>query len=130
MADFDAYGRTVEVWLILGVAEALRHEFGIGIDAHTGGIGNEAGVVNRSFRAVARRILKAIVPKSEDLDAVSTWVLRRAALRHLAVTGVVDQLAQSLIDSEPGLGDAWLAYLTLAPESVIDDFLGQGPDGG
>jgi len=57
MVDHEAYGRTVEVGLIQGIAEALREEFGDSIDAHPGGTGNEAGVVNRAFRAAAMRIL-------------------------------------------------------------------------
>ena len=38
---FDAYGRTVEFSLVLGIAQALREEFGADVDAHPGGPGNE-----------------------------------------------------------------------------------------
>ena len=31
---------------------------------------------------------------------------------------------QKIIDSDPGLGDAWLAYLALAPKPVVDDLYG------
>jgi len=46
----EAYEGTVEFRLLLGIAGAFREEFGVGIDAHPGGEGNEAGVVNRAFR--------------------------------------------------------------------------------
>ena len=130
MVDHEAFERTVEVGLILGIAEALREEFGVGIDAHPGGVGNEAGVVNRAFRSAAKRILRSIVPKGGDLAGVLTWVLRLAALRRLAEAGVVGQRAEILLGSEPGLGDAWLAYLGLAPASVLDDLLGHAHEGG
>jgi hypothetical protein len=124
MAGYQAYERTIEVGLILGIAEALRNEFGTGIDAHPGGVGNEAGVVNRAFRAAALRILKTIVPRGEDMDDVVTWVLRLAARRRLAEVGVVDQHVEALIDMEPGLGDAWLAYVALMPGAVIRELVG------
>jgi hypothetical protein len=120
---FDAYGRTAEVALILGIAEALREEFGESIDAHPGGVGSEAGTVNRALRAVTRRVLKAIVPLEEDLPAVVTCVLREAALHRLSALGVQDRRAEMLLDMEPALGDAWLAYLALAPSVVVGDLL-------
>jgi hypothetical protein len=36
--------------LVLLISGALREEFGVAIDAHPGGVGNEAGDVNRAFR--------------------------------------------------------------------------------
>ena len=39
----------------------------------------------------------------------------------LAELGVRDEQAEILASSEPNLGDSWLAYLSLAPISVIDD---------
>ena len=36
----------------LGIAEAMREEFGADVDAHPGGPGNEAGQVNRAYRVV------------------------------------------------------------------------------
>lgn len=130
MADHEAYERTVEVGLILGIAEALRGEFGVSIDAHPGGGGNEAGVVNSAFRAAAMRILRSIVPRGEDLDGVVTWALHLAARRRLGEFDVVDQRAEILFEMEVGLGDAWLAYLGLAPASVLDDLLAQAREGG
>lgn len=128
MVDYESYERTVEVGLILGIAEALRAEFGVGIDAHPGGPGNEAGVVNRAFRAAARRILKTIVPPNEDLDEVVTWVLRRAALKRLGEVGVVGERADRVLAQESALGDAWLAYLALMPGELGDDLL-RGSEG-
>jgi hypothetical protein len=52
---------------------------------------------------------------------VLTDVLRLAALRRLTELGVRPEQAEVLVSSEPKLGDRWLAYLTLAPGSVIDD---------
>ena len=52
----DAYGRTVEFGLIVGIAEALREEFGGDIDDHPGGPGNEAGQVNRAYRAAGHDV--------------------------------------------------------------------------
>jgi hypothetical protein len=130
MADHEAYERTVEVGLILGIAESLRGEFGVGIDAHPGGTGNEAGVVNRAFRATAKRILRSIVPRGGDLNGVLTWALHLAAQSRLVEVGVVDQRAESLLEMEVGLSDAWLAYLALAPDAVIDDLLGHAHEGG
>ncbi|WP_435018548.1 hypothetical protein TA3x_000525 [Tundrisphaera sp. TA3] len=124
MVGYEAFERTVEVGLILGIAEALRAEFGTEIDAHPGGPGNEAGVVNRAFRAVARRILRSIVPSGEDLGGVVTWVLRLAALRRFGEVGVDGDRAAGLLDQEPGLGDAWLACLALVPGSVLGEILG------
>jgi hypothetical protein len=125
---FDAYEHTAEFQVVLAVAEALREEFGITIDAHPGGEGTEAGVVNRALRAAARRILQGTVTPPEDLPLVLTWALRRAALRRLVEHGVDEGRAEGLIDLEPGLGDRWLAYLALAPTSVVDDLLA-GPAG-
>lgn len=121
MADNERFEHSVEAGLILGIAEALRAEFGVGIDAHPGGRGSEAGAVNRAFRATARRIFQPIVPVDENLDEAMTWVLRSAALVRLAEVGVGADLSATLVDSEPGLGDAWLAYLALSPTSVLDD---------
>jgi hypothetical protein len=44
--------------------------------------------------------------------------------------GVVGPQAEALLDREPTLGDAWLAYLVLAPATVINDLLthAQGGD--
>lgn len=127
MADYQEYERAVEVGLVLGIAEALRAEFGVGIDAHPGGPGNEAGVVNRAFRAAARRILMSIVPRGEDLEAVLNCVLRTAALKRLAEVGVVGQRAEAILDMEPGVGDAWKVYLMLAPVSIIEELIGEEP---
>ncbi len=123
----DAYGQTVEFQMILGIAETLREEFGVGIDAHPGGHGNEAGVVNCAFRLVVGLILGGVVSPGDDPAVVLTWALRQVALRRLAEAGVEDGLAEGLLGSESGSGDRWLAYLALAPDSVINDMLAPGP---
>jgi hypothetical protein len=38
-----------ELRSVLVIAEALREEYSVSIDAHPGGDGTEAGVVNRAF---------------------------------------------------------------------------------
>jgi hypothetical protein len=123
---FDGHEQTRESRLILGIAEALREEFGVGIDAHPGGRGTEAGVVNRAFRAAARLILQTIVTPADDPPLVLTRTLRLAARRNLIELGVGDDQADGLLDSEPGLGDRWFAYLALAPRSVVNDLSAGG----
>ena len=117
----DDHEQTMESRLILGIAEALRQEFGVGIDAHPGGQGTEAGVVNRAVRAAARRILQTIVTPADDLPLVLARTLRLAARRNLAEMGLSDEQVEGLLDSEPGLGDRWLAYLALAPNNGVND---------
>jgi hypothetical protein len=56
--------------------------------------------------------------------------LRQAALGRLADEGAVGQQAERLLGMEPGLRDAWLAYLALAPDVVIGTLLGQPNEGG
>ena len=120
---FDAYGRTVEFSLVLGIAQAIREEFGADVDAHPGGPGNEAGQVNRAYRVVARRIFGTIVPPREDLSGVVSWALRQAARRRFTEDRLPGPTIESLLDAGPGLSDAWPAYLALAPPSVIRDLL-------
>lgn len=120
---FDDYARTVEFHMILAVAEALRAEFGVTIDAHPGGVDAEAGDVNRALLAMARVIIEGVISPGDDPAAVLTWALRQAALRRLVELGVVGPRAEALLDMEPGLGDRWLAYLTLAPGTVIEDLM-------
>jgi hypothetical protein len=110
-----------EALVVLEIARALQTEFGVGIDAHPGGEGNEAGAVNRAFRAVVSVINGGITRPGDDPAAVLTWALRQVASRRLAELGVSPGRAEGLLVSEPDLGDLWFAYLTLAPDSVIQD---------
>ncbi len=126
LREVEGYEATPEFQMVLAVAEALRAEFGVTIDAHPGGEGSEAGVVNRSFQATARVILAGAVSPMDDLAAVQSWALRRAALLRLAEFGMDGGRAEGLLAMEPGLGDCWLVYLALAPASVVDDLL-SGP---
>lgn len=120
----DNIEQTDEYRVVLGVAEALRGEFGDGIDAHPGGTGTKAGVVNLAFRTTVRFILGGLVAHDDDLDDVVRRGLRWVALRRLVADGMGAERAKALVGEEPGLGDAWSAYLALAPESVIEDLLG------
>ena len=107
---------------------ALREEFGAAIDAHPGGVRVEAGAINRAFRMAAWVILRE-AGSLDDEPGVQMWVLRQVALGRLQDLGLEGPRAEGLLDLEPGLGDAWLAYLALAPESVIDDLMGHTPGG-
>jgi hypothetical protein len=109
--------------MVLALAEALRAEFGVEIDAHPGGVGNDAGTVNRAFRAASAVVLQGAGSSEDDLAALLTWVLRQTALRRLDELGVAEPRAEELLDLEPALGDHWLAYLVLAPATVVDDLL-------
>lgn len=122
--DWDRVGAVDEaeaLRLILALAEALREEFGVGIDAHPGGRGTEAGIVNRAFRAATRRILQTIATPLNDVPLALSRTLRLTAWRNLAEMGLSDELAERLLDSEPGLGDRWCAWLALAPSSVVNE---------
>jgi hypothetical protein len=66
---------------VLATAEPLRDEFGVGIDAHPGGEGTEAGSVNRAFQAAARTIVAEVATEGDDPATVVTHVLPQAALR-------------------------------------------------
>jgi hypothetical protein len=70
-----------------------------------------------------RRISADVAPEGNDLGTLLTHVLRQAALRRLTELGVRLEQAEVLVSSEPKLGDRWLAYLALAPGSVIDDLI-------
>ena len=73
-------------------------------------------------------ILKAIVPREQDLPGVRTLVLRCAAESRLSSNGVPGDMAATLLDLEPSLGDSWYCYLALAPKTVVEDLLGGGRD--
>ena len=107
--------------LVLTIAEALREEFGVAIDAHPGGEGTEAGSINRALRVAARTIVADVTTEGDAPATLVTQLLRQAALRWMAELGVRSEQAEVLISSEPKLGDSWLAYLALAPSSVLDD---------
>ena len=79
---FRRHVRSADFETIRVIAETMRAEFGDSIDAHPGGVGSEAGVVNRAFRMATYAILKgAGSPGAEP--AVRTWALRQVALGRL-----------------------------------------------
>lgn len=119
---FDGYGHTREFRLILGIAEALRQEFGVGIDAHPGGESDEAGTVNRAFLAAVSVILGEVIPSVEMSEAM-TRMVRGATLRRLVELDVARDTAERVLDLETGMGDRWLAYLLLAPASLIGEIV-------
>ncbi len=109
--------------LVLAIAEALREEFGVSIDAHPGGEGIEAGSVNRAFLAAVRTMVGFVATEGDDPAIMLTDVLRQAALRRLTDLGVPPEQVEVLMLSESNLVDRWLAYLALAPATVINDLL-------
>jgi hypothetical protein len=109
------------------IADTMRAEFGDSIDAHPGGVGVEAGTMNRALRISAWVILVDAGNDGDDSSAVQGWVLREIALGRLYELGLIGPRAEGLLDQEPGLRDAWLAYIALAPQSVIDDLMGHVP---
>jgi hypothetical protein len=110
------------------IADTMRAEFGDSIDAHPGGSRVEAGTMNRALRISAWVILVDVGNEGDDSSAVQGWVLREVALGRLYDLGLIGPRAETLLDQEPGLRDAWLAYIALAPATVIDDLMGQVSD--
>jgi hypothetical protein len=117
-----------EFSMVQEIAGAMRAEFGVAIDAHPGGVGVEAGAVNRAFRAAVEVILGGTISPIDDPDSVVTWILRRTALRRLEELGVSGPQAEALLVMEPTLGDRWLTYLALTSSSVIEDIVGMIDD--
>lgn len=112
--------------LILALAEALRAEFGVGVDAHPGGEGGEggeAGVVNRAFRAAVRCTLGRPYGSKDGRTLDLASILRKAAAQRLVEAGTPEGFAEMVARSESRLGEAWPAYLLIAPASVIRDIL-------
>lgn len=125
---FRRHVRSADFEVIRMIAETMRSEFGGSIDAHPGGVGHEAGAINRAFRMTAYAILKGAGSLEDDLAGVRMRLLRQVALGRLQELGVESTQAVRLLDQEPKLGEAWLAYLALAPGTVIDDLMGREPD--
>ena len=91
------------------------------VDAHPGGPGSEAGQLNRAYRATARCLCREIA--GPETSGLATEALGLSAAKRLAATGLRGASAESLLNLEPQLGDAWAAYLALAPRTVIRDLL-------
>jgi hypothetical protein len=114
--------------ILKAIAGAMRAEFGAAIDAHPGGIGTEAGVINRTLRISARVLLEVGVSNGHHQSDPLRRMLHLVAMERLDKLGVVGLPAEQLLDMEPSLGDALLAYLALVPPTVIDDLLSHKPD--
>ncbi|MDB5350086.1 MAG: hypothetical protein JWN86_1333 [Planctomycetota bacterium] len=126
---FRRHVRSADFQTIQVIAEAMRSEFGEEIDAHPGGPGVRAGAMNRALRIAAWVILKEAGSLEDDEADVQMAVLRQVALGRLHELGLFGPPAEVLVASEPNLYDAWLAYMALAPSSVIDDLIGRTPGG-
>ena len=116
--------------LIEAIAAALREELGVPIEEQPGfHHPEEAGQVNRAFRAMARTILRPGLPAGEDPSANLSDVLRRLARRRLEA-GLLDaREVEHLLVLEFQGRDDWLAFLILAPWSEIEFLLEtRGPD--
>jgi hypothetical protein len=119
-----------ELALLEAIAAALREELGVPIEEQPGfHHPDEAGQVNRAFRAMARTILRSGVPVGEDPSVTLSDVLRRLARRRLEV-GLLDaREVEHLLGLEFDGRDDWLAFLILAPWSEIEFLLEtRGPD--
>ena len=115
---------------IEAIAAALREELGDPIEEQPGfHHPDEAGQVNRAFRAMARTILRPGVPAGEDPSAILSDVLRRLARRRLEA-GLLDaREVDHLLRLEFQGRDDWVAFLSLAPWSEIEFLLEtRGPD--
>jgi hypothetical protein len=116
--------------LFEAIAAALRDELGVAIEAQPGFHGaDEAGQVNRAFRAMTRTILREGGPAGDDSPVSPSEVLRRLARGRLGA-GLLDaREVEHLLSLEFDGRDDWLAYLVLVPRSEIDHLLEtQGPD--
>jgi hypothetical protein len=116
--------------LIESIAAALREELGDPIEEQPGFKDpDEAGQVNRAFRATACTILRPNRPAGEDLASALSDVLRRLARRRLEA-GLLDASeVERLLRMEFDGRDDWLVYLILSPWSEIEHLLEtRGPD--
>jgi hypothetical protein len=126
----DTRDPTDDFALIEAIAAALRDELGVAIEDQPGfHHPDEAGQVNRAFRAVVRTILRPGVPAGEDPSAKLSDVLRRLARRRLEA-GLLDaREVEHLLGLEFDGRDDWLTYLILTADSEIEHLLQtRGPD--
>ena len=116
--------------LMEAMSAALREELGAAIEEQPGfHHPDEAGQVNRAFRAMARTVVRPVVAAGEDLSRTLSDVLHRLARRRLGA-GLLDvREVEHLLRLEFDGRDDWLAYLILAPWSEIEFLLQtRGPD--
>jgi hypothetical protein len=118
--------------LIESIAAALREELGDPIEEQPGFKDpDEAGQVNRAFRAMARTILRPNRPAGEDLASALSDVLRRLARGRLEAGLLDTREVEHLLHLEFDGRDDWLAFLILAPWPEIEFLLQtRGPDQG
>jgi hypothetical protein len=119
-----------ELALIEAIAAALREELGVSIEEQPGShVSDEAGQVNRAFRAMVRTILQPDLPAGERLSAELSDVLRRLARRRLEM-GLLDaREVEHLLRLEFDGRDDWLASLVLTAWPEIEHLLEtRGPD--
>jgi hypothetical protein len=116
--------------LFEAIAAALREELGIPIQEQPGfHHPDEAGQVNRAFRAMVRTILRPDVAAGDDLPVALSDFLRRLARRRLKMGLLDDREVDHLLALEFDGRDDWLAFLILAPWSEIEFLLEtRGPD--
>jgi hypothetical protein len=116
--------------LIEAIAAMIRDELGIAIEAQPGFHGpDEAGQVNRAFRAMIRTVLRQGGAAGDDTPAGVSDVLRRLARRRLEA-GLLDaREVDHLLALEFDGRDDWLAHLILTAWSEIEVLLQtRGPD--
>jgi hypothetical protein len=126
----DTRDPTDDLALFEAIVAALREELGVAIEDQPGFHGpDEAGQVNRAFRAVVRTMLRTSGLAGDDLPVKLSDVLRRLARRRLEA-GLLDaREVEHLLRLEFDGRDDWLAYLILTAGSEIDFLLQtRGPD--
>jgi hypothetical protein len=126
----DACDPPDDLALFEAIAAALRDELGVAIEAQPGFHGpEEAGQVNRAFRAVIRTVLREGGRAGDDNPRSLSDVLRRLARRRLEAglldAGEVDHVLALEFDGR----DDWLTYLILTAWSEVEFLLQtRGPD--
>jgi hypothetical protein len=120
----DIRDPTNDLALFEGIAAVLREELGVAMEDQPGFHNpEEAGQVNRAFRATVRTILRSGVLERDDRSSEMSDVLCRLARRRLEA-GLLDaREIDHLLRLEFAGRDDWLAYLILTAWSEIEHLL-------
>ncbi len=127
----DTSDPTDDLALFEAIAAALRDELEVVMEDQPGfHHPDEAGQVNRAYRATVRTLLRSGVPVGKDVQANLSDVLRRLARQRLEA-GLLDaREIDHLLRLELDGRDDWLASLILTAWSEIEHLLQtRGPDG-
>jgi hypothetical protein len=110
--------------LLERIAGAIREELGEAIDAYPGCRSPEgADPINRTFRAVVRRLVEQDDHHESVLDRAVSKVLRLLVERRLSPEDWTEDDVKTLIEEEPGSPDDWLTFLILSSRPQIERLL-------